>query len=166
MSNVSLGKGMCFALAQVKWTCVPRDLSCADPCRCVSKSARAMRKAEWSGSNPTVREEAAAYFQVSLPSPHPISKTRAFSTSTNLWRVFFSNPSGSFCRVIFCEGQPSLNPATKQAVMSRSRPGNTLRIVSLDRIGLPVLRKESNKPPTPINAPPTPTSEKNGLVTP
>lgn len=39
-------------------------------------------------------------------------------------------------------------------------------IVFLDRMGLPVLRNDSNNPPTPINAPPMPTSEKSGLAVP
>ena len=50
--------------------------------------------------------------------------------------------------------------------MSKSRPGNTLRIVSFDKIGLPVLRNDNSRPPIPINAPPMPTSEKNGCAFP
>lgn len=60
-----------------------------------------MRSASWSGSNPTVMLDAPAYFRVNLPSPHPTSKTRLFVNSAYLWRIFRSNPSGSFCKGIF-----------------------------------------------------------------
>lgn len=92
MSNVSLEKGMWLALAPAKWTCF---------CKPCGESARAMRKASWSGSNPTVKDEAAAYLKVSRPSPHPTSSTRLSLKSTSACRVFCSNPSGSRCRVIY-----------------------------------------------------------------
>ena len=91
MSNFSFEKGMWLALAFAKCACL---------CKSMGRSARATRKAEWSGSNPTVMLVAEAYFQVNLPSPQPISRTCAFVKSTNLWSFFFSNPSGSFCTVI------------------------------------------------------------------
>ena len=44
--------------------------------------------------------------------------------------------------------------------------GRILRMSSFERMGLPALRKESASPPMPINAPPTPTRENNGLSRP
>jgi len=94
ISNVSFAKGMFFALACAKWTWLRKS---------GGESDRAMRKVSWSGSNPTVKLDAFAYFHVNRPSPHPISSTCLSLKSTNRCSAFRSNPSGSFCMLNYFE---------------------------------------------------------------
>jgi hypothetical protein len=51
-------------------------------------------------------------------------------------------------------------------VINSSRLGKILNFISLDNIGLPVLKKDNNNPSKLINAPPIPTNENADFITP
>ena len=57
-------------------------------------------------------------------------------------------------------------PITKPIVINSNNHGINEKISDLDKIGCPVFRKASINPVKPINPPPIPTNENNGLSTP